>query len=119
MSHTAVMLHNDAEDVTRVERLLAALRLPLLRCEQVDELELCLETCRQCLVLLNLEAKGVDNALLRRVSKACDQVHIIGISKRPYHPELEQALRSHLLTVVAHPINDEELGLCLRGVLES
>ncbi len=119
MGHTAVMLHNDAEDVSRVERLLAALHLPLLRCEQVDELEQLLATCRECLVLLNLETNGVDNALLRRVSKACDRVHIIGITRRPYHPELEQALRSHLLTLVACPINDEELGLCLRGVMES
>ncbi|WP_156932953.1 hypothetical protein [Desulfonatronum lacustre] len=118
MSRTAVMLHDNAEEVSRVERLLAGHRLRLLRCEQVDELEQLLTTCRECLVLLNLEINGVDNELLRRVSKACDQVQIIGISRRPYHPELEQALRSHLRAVIARPIDDDELTLCLRGAMD-
>ncbi len=118
MSHTAVMLHNDAEDVSRVERLLAGHSLSLRHCNRVEELERILSTCLECLVLLNLDAYDVTNEMLRRMSQACPQARIIGMSERPYHPELELALRSNLLAVVARPINEEELGLCLKGAMD-
>jgi len=118
MDQTALVLHDDVAEVRQVERLLTSHRLTLRRCNQVEELERHLTSCRECLVLLNLETDGVDNALLRRMSKVCPDIQIIGISRRPYHPELEQALRTTLRAIVTRPLDEDELNLCLRGVMD-
>ncbi|WP_031387839.1 hypothetical protein [Desulfonatronum thiodismutans] len=117
MDQTAFVLHDDAEEVRQVERLLTQFRLTTRRCNKVGELERHLASCRECLVLLNLETEGVDNALLGRMGRVCPDIHIIGISRRSYHPELEQALRTNLRAVVTRPLDEDELNLCLRGVM--
>lgn len=118
MYHTAVMLDHDASEIVRVERLLAVHGLNVRHCNRIEDLEHILNTCLDCLVLLNLDAYDLTNEMLCRMSQACPQIRIIGMSNRPYHPELELALRSHLQAVVARPINTEELGLCLKGAMD-
>ncbi|SDB53306.1 hypothetical protein SAMN05660653_02637 [Desulfonatronum thiosulfatophilum] len=118
MDQTAVVLLDDADELRQVEALLAVHRLRMLHCIQVTDLERMLASSGKCLILLNLETDGVDDSLLRRMGRTHPQAPIIGISKRTYHPELEQALRSNLRAVVARPIDEDELNLCLRGVMD-
>ncbi len=67
-----------------------------------------------CIVFLDLELDGVNNAMIRGIKKNRPNTIIIGISAKAFHPELEDALRTHLFAVISKPIDSEELICCLQ-----
>lgn len=68
-----------------------------------------------CIVLLDLEMAGVTNAMIREIKRIHPDVIIIGTSGKAFHPELEDALRTHIFAVISKPIDPEELNYCLRS----
>ncbi|WP_158269823.1 hypothetical protein [Desulfonatronum sp. SC1] len=71
-----------------------------------------------CIVLLDLQMNGVTNAMIRKIKSVRPDVIIIGISGKVFHPELEDALRTHLFAVISKLIDPEELIYCLRSALD-
>lgn len=67
-------------------------------------------------VILDLDSLPVDNRFIRELCKGNPEVCLIGISSRTFHPELEEAMRSHISACLAKPVNSEELIYWLRSV---
>jgi DNA-binding NtrC family response regulator len=118
MGRNIMVLSENERDVMHIDRLLGAQGLSMTRYSQAAQLEKDVMNCSKCLLVVDLEATGVSNKLLRQLKRACPDTLIIGLSTRTYHPELEEALRSHLHAVASRPIDDDELSWCLRGVLD-
>ncbi|MEJ2232096.1 MAG: hypothetical protein P8X46_13060 [Nitrospirales bacterium] len=70
-----------------------------------------------CRVLnLDLDSLPVDNLLFRSLKRKNPGVHIVGLSNRPFHPELEEAMRRHISSCLTKPVDMEELLYWLRNV---
>lgn len=114
----ALVLLLNREDARQVKNLLAKHGLAMVHVGRIEELEPALAGRPECLLVLDLEVAGVDNEHLRRLKRSRPDVSIIGLSAKTYHPELQESLRSHLLAVVAKPLDEEEFSCCLRGVVD-
>lgn len=73
------------------------------------------ETGRQ-VVILDFDTLPVNNRLFRTLRTKNPGVCIIGLSRRPYHPELEEAMSRHVYACLAKPVDEEELLFWLKSL---
>jgi len=72
--------------------------------------------CR--VVILDLDNLPVNNSVFRELKRKNPRVHIVGLSSRPFHPELEEAMSRHISSCLTKPVDMEELLYWLRSVCQ-
>jgi DNA-binding response OmpR family regulator len=74
------------------------------------------DVCR--VVILDLDSLPVDNRLFRDLKRKNPRVHIVALSSRSFHPELEEAMSSHISSCLTKPVDMEELLYWLKSVCQ-
>jgi DNA-binding NtrC family response regulator len=67
-------------------------------------------------VILDLDSLPVDNRFIRNLCRKNPELCVIGISSRTFHPELEEAMRTHISACLSKPVNEEELIYWLKSI---
>ena len=70
-------------------------------------------------VILDLDTLPVNNRFIRNLKVKRDKMHIIGLSSRPFHPELEEAMSSHIYACLSKPVDPDELTYLLKSIYEN
>ena len=70
-------------------------------------------------VILDLDILPVDNRFIFDLKKRNPGVLIIGLSSRPFHPELSEAISKHFYACLYKPLDTEELFYWLRSIYEN
>ena len=81
-------------------------------------LELNVQKGSRQLVILDLDTLPVDNRYIRNLRRHNPGVCIIGLSSRSFHPELEEAMSSHIFACLGKPVDFEELIYWIRCIQE-
>ena len=74
---------------------------------------------RYPVVIVDLDTLPVDNRLFRGLKKTNPTMRIIGLSSRPFHPDLEEAFSAHISVCLAKPVDWDELIYWLRSLGEN
>lgn len=69
-------------------------------------------------VILDLDTVTVNNRALRELKRKTPGVYIVGLSKRQFHPELKEAIGSHIYACLGKPVDPDELVYWLRSIYE-
>ncbi len=69
-------------------------------------------------VILDLDTVPVNNRALRELKRKTPGVYIVGLSKRQFHPELKEAIGSHIYACLGKPVDPDELVYWLRSIYE-
>jgi DNA-binding NtrC family response regulator len=67
-------------------------------------------------VILDLDDPVVDNRVIRNAKRTRPAMQIIGISKRPFHPELKEAISKHIYACLCEPVDPEELVYLVKSI---
>lgn len=67
-------------------------------------------------VILDLDTVPVDNRALRKLKRIDQSLCIMVLSSRPFHPELEEAMSSHIYASLNKPVDEEELGYWIKSL---
>jgi len=70
-------------------------------------------------VVLNLDSISVTNRALRDLKRKKPLINIIAVSKRQFHPELEEALREYISVCLADPVDTDDLAYWLKTVFDN
>ena len=73
--------------------------------------------CR--VLILDLDSLSVDNRFFKDFSRQNPTVQIIGLSSRPFHPELEEAMRQYISSCIGKPVEEEELIFWVKSMSEA
>jgi DNA-binding response OmpR family regulator len=84
----------------------------------LEELGPQLRESRCRMLLLDLDHLSIDNRTIRELSKQHAGLSIIALSSRTYHPELEEALSSHISACLVKPVDIDELLFWVRSLGE-
>jgi DNA-binding NtrC family response regulator len=66
-------------------------------------------------VILDLDTLPVDNRFITDLRRQNPGLPIIGLSSRPFHPELKEAMSSHICACLGKPPDLDELIYCVRS----
>lgn len=69
-------------------------------------------------VILDLDTLPVDNRLLREVRRSHPTIHLVLVSALPFHPELKEAMASHIDVCLSKPTDRDELLFWLKGIFQ-
>ena len=67
-------------------------------------------------IIMDLDTLPVDNRFIRYLKRQKDKVYIIGLSSRSFHPELEEAVSTHIYACLGKPVDTDELLYWLRSI---
>lgn len=70
-------------------------------------------------VILDLDNLPVDNRVFRGLKRTNSGVCIIGLSTRSFHPELKEAMSSHIYACLSKPVDSDELIYWLKSICEN
>jgi DNA-binding NtrC family response regulator len=70
-------------------------------------------------LIVDLDTLPIDNNFFRKLKKENPDLFILCLSSRTYHPDLQEAMGSHIYASLAKPCNPEELFYWLRTISET
>ena len=70
-------------------------------------------------IVLNLDTISVTNKTLRELKRKMPSINIIALSKRQFHPELEEALREYISVCLTYPVDTDDLVYWLKTVFNN
>lgn len=70
--------------------------------------------CRS--VILDLDSLPIDRKFFRNLKRRHPQTTVLCMSRHPFHPELEEALRESIFACVNKPVDSEEIVFLLDSV---
>jgi DNA-binding NtrC family response regulator len=70
-------------------------------------------------LILNLDKLSVTNKVFRELKRKMPLINIVTLSKRQFHPELEDALRNYISVCLTKPLDPDELFYWLRSIFEN
>jgi DNA-binding NtrC family response regulator len=89
--------------------------IPISSLEELDQI-IEFQACQAA--VLDLDTMPVDNQLIKQINRRNPTIRIIGLSTRPYHPELKEAISKHMYACIHKPIDFDELLLWVKSVYE-
>jgi DNA-binding NtrC family response regulator len=91
---------------------------PITRLDSLEHLTGGIEGCDCRLAILDLDSLPIDNRLIRKLKRKNPSLRIIGFSRRTFHPELQEAMSSHIYACLGIPVDEEELVFWVKSSLE-
>ena len=69
-------------------------------------------------VLIDLDNLPADQRFFKNLKRMHPDVCILGLSERPFHPELEEAISRHFFACVSKPVDPDEIFFLLNSIPE-
>jgi DNA-binding NtrC family response regulator len=70
-------------------------------------------------VLIDLDSVDLSNVDIRNFKRTNPNIPLLAISRKPFHPDLQESMRSHIFACVSKPIDPDELIFLLDSALEN
>ena len=70
-------------------------------------------------VVIDLEGAHFQPHFFRDLKRLNPKLNIIGVSKKSFHPELEEAIGKHMYACLKKPIDTDEISYLLKGIFNS
>ncbi len=116
MIQSVILVETAEEQPPELTGPLEANGFQVLSCRSIFDLEELCGDDELGVVILDLDGPLVSNRVLRDVKKKRPALQIIGISGRPLHPELREALAHYMYACLCKPVDPEELIYLVRSI---
>lgn len=70
--------------------------------------------CR--LVIFDLDTIPLDNRALKEFKKFHEDLSILAVSERSFHPELKESMTNHIYACLNKPVDADELIYCVNSI---
>ena len=70
-------------------------------------------------LILNLDHVAATNKVFRDLKKKKPRLNIIALSRRQFHPELEEALREYISVCLTQPVDPDELIYWMKSIFNN
>jgi DNA-binding NtrC family response regulator len=117
MTKRIVVLDADLAQCQEIRILLSSLDVAAMH--SLPELQEYLTESDCRVILIDLDTIAIDNRTLVQMKRQHPEIDIIAKSEHPFHPELEEALRSHILACLTKPLDPDELIFWLKSIFQN
>ncbi len=116
MPRSIAVVDSDSKERRKLCAVLESGHYSAVPLQSLDDLAKAVQEGLFYAVILNLDSLPVNNSFFRNFRKLSPSVCVIGISNRPFHPELEESIRSHISACLMKPVQNDELIFWLKSV---
>lgn len=101
----------------QIARILKEHGYDALSTVEIASLDRLMEETECRVVIVDLDYCPADNRFFRLLKTTRPEVTIFAISDRPFHPELKEALATHICACLRKPLDVDELVFWLKAIL--
>lgn len=116
LSQSVILVETTGEQPPELTTSLEASGFQVVSCCSIPDLEKHSQENDLGVVILDLDDPLVSNRVLRDVKRKRPALQIIGVSSRPFHPELKEALAHYLYACLCKPVDPEELIYLVKSI---
>ena len=116
MERPIVLVDADKAECKKLSALLESKNYRIVASHSLSNLERNVEEGAVKVVILDLDTLPVDNRFITQLRRQNPEVRIMGLSNRPFHPELKEAISKHFYACLYRPVDTEELFYWLRSI---
>ena len=116
MKKTIILVSSEEEQLADLTDTLETHDYPAIVTRSTDALETLLREHSSHVIVLDLDTVPADNRFFRKMKERNPALHIIVLSGLPFHPELKEAILSHIDVCLSKPINADDLLYWLRSI---
>lgn len=116
LNQSVILVEAGSEEPPELTTTLESNGFQVLRCRSIWDLEALGEEKDRLVVILDLDSALVTNRLLRDVKRKHSALQIIGISSRPFHPELREAIATHIYACLCKPVDPDDLIYLVKSI---
>jgi DNA-binding NtrC family response regulator len=109
MKPAVAVLATDKEQCREISELLRVSDYQTVSLHPCDDLQERIRGTAAKVLLVDLDDMVVDNAFFRNIKKMQPEVFILTLSSASHHPDLKEAMGSHIYACLAKPLDPEEL----------
>jgi DNA-binding NtrC family response regulator len=109
MKPAVAVLATDKEQCREISELLRASEYPTVSLHSCEDLHEQILGASVKVLLVDLDKADVDNSFFRNLKKRRPEVFILALSSASHHPNLQEAMGSHIYACLAKPLDPEEL----------
>jgi DNA-binding NtrC family response regulator len=117
MQKRIVVLDADVGQCEEIKVMLSGYEVTAMQSLQELQDHIIEGDCR--VLLIDLDTVPTDNRALAHIKRRHPAIEIIAKSERTFHPELEESLRSHILSCLAKPLDIDELAFWLKSIFHN
>lgn len=119
MDRSILVVDADKAQCQKLCTLLERSNYRTVASHSLTDLERSVEEGGLKVVILDLDTLPVDNRFIVDLRRENPGVRIIGLSSRPFHPELKEAISEHFYACLYKPVDRDELFFWLRSIWEN
>lgn len=114
-----VVVDADQDQCHRFCALLEKRQYSTISMHSIQNLESHLEEKKSLAVILDIDTIPVDNRTVRKLTLKFPGIYFFCLSKKPFHPELKDAICYHIYACLNKPVDEDELFYFLRDIHEN
>ncbi len=119
MDRPIVVVDADKAQCQKLCTLLERSNYRTVASHSLSNLERSVEEGPLQVVILDLDTLPVDNRFIMDLRRENPGVRIMGLSSRPFHPELQEAISKHFYACLYKPVDRDELFFWLKSIWEN
>jgi DNA-binding NtrC family response regulator len=116
MERPILLVDADKAECKKLSTSLESKNYRIVASHSLSNLERNVEEGAVQVVILDLDNLPVDNRFITHLRRENPGVRIMGLSNRPFHPELKEAISKHFYACLYRPVDMEELFYWLRSI---
>ena len=119
MEKRVVVLDADEEQCLELCAILDEWQYRATPMHSLPNLETFMQSAACRVVIMDIDNVPVDNRTIRNLRTRNPEVFLLCLSKYRFHPELHEALSSHIFACINRPIDQDELFYWLRSIYQN
>ncbi len=96
MEKVIAIVDADAKEAQDLDAALEAMNYRTISFPSPTDLERILAKTECHVLIVDLDNSAVDNRFVRALKRSNPELRIVALSNRPFHPELKEAMSSHI-----------------------
>ncbi len=116
MDGPIIVVNADETEIDELRAILERDNYPAITLTTLGDLEEKIQETASRVIILDLDTLPVDNRFVRHLKRQKEKIYIIGLSSRPFHPELQEAVSTHIYACLGKPVDTDELLYWLRTI---
>lgn len=108
----------ERDEAERLCRFVSSMKLRASHASSLHRLRALLKRGGAAVVILDLDTLPVDGRVVKEIRDEKPTPRIMALSRRPFHPELKEAMTEHIYACLSKPVNPDEFIYLLKSAVE-
>jgi DNA-binding NtrC family response regulator len=116
MKEPIIVIDRDKRSCRELCELLEAHGYPVIQGDSLDGLPGLIQKSSCCALILDLDTVPVKNRHFRDLKSKFTGLFIIAVSGRSFHPELKEAMTTHIYACLCKPVDPDDLIYLVKSI---